>query len=179
MMELARDFDEFFGSLIARGVEFLIVGAYALAFHGVPRFTGDIHILIRPTLDNARSLLEALTDFGFPGHGLHRSAHAGPADGRRTDADPRHEHGLRCHLGGGVGRTGSRTLRDPGVAVHRAARVHSQQAGGGATEGPGRSRGAGGTRAVAAGMTCASSVLRDSAVRAHPPCSAQPRGVAR
>jgi len=39
-MDLAPDFDEFVGSLIAHGVEFLIVGAYALAFHGAPRFTG-------------------------------------------------------------------------------------------------------------------------------------------
>ena len=54
MVELASDFDEFFGSLIAHGVEFVIVGAYALAFHGVPRFTGDIDILIRPTAENAR-----------------------------------------------------------------------------------------------------------------------------
>ena len=40
-MDLAPDFDEFIGSLIAREVEFLIVGAYALAFHGAPRYTGD------------------------------------------------------------------------------------------------------------------------------------------
>lgn len=66
MVELASDFDEFFGSLIAHGVEFVIVGAYALAFHGVPRFTGDIDVLIRPTTENARQLLSALADFGFP-----------------------------------------------------------------------------------------------------------------
>jgi hypothetical protein len=66
MVELAPDFDEFFGYLIARGVEFLVVGAYALAFHGVPRFTGDIDVLIRPTLANGTRLLEALADFGFP-----------------------------------------------------------------------------------------------------------------
>ncbi len=41
-MELAPDFDEFFSSLIAHGVEFLVVGAYALAYHGAPRFSGDI-----------------------------------------------------------------------------------------------------------------------------------------
>ena len=53
MTELAPDFDEFFGSLIASGVEFLVVGAYALAFHGAPRFTGDIDVFVRPTLENA------------------------------------------------------------------------------------------------------------------------------
>ena len=65
-MDLAPDFDEFIGSLTAHGVEFVIVGAYALAFHGAPRFTGDLDILIRPTRENAARLLEALTAFGFP-----------------------------------------------------------------------------------------------------------------
>ena len=53
-MDLAPDFDEFIGSLIVHGAEFLIVGAYALAFHGAPRFTGDLDILIRPTVEDMR-----------------------------------------------------------------------------------------------------------------------------
>ncbi len=65
-MDLAPDFDEFIGSLTAHGVEFVVVGAYALAFHGAPRFTGDLDILVRPTLDNAKRLLSALDAFGFP-----------------------------------------------------------------------------------------------------------------
>lgn len=65
-MEMAPDFDEFIGSLTAHGVEFLIVGAYALAFHGAPRFTGDLDVLIKPALDNAERLLSAVRDFGFP-----------------------------------------------------------------------------------------------------------------
>lgn len=65
-MELAPDFDEFFSSLIAHRVEFLVVGAYALAFHGAPRFTGDIDVLVRPTTENAERLLAALVSFGFP-----------------------------------------------------------------------------------------------------------------
>jgi hypothetical protein len=65
-MELAPDFDEFFSSLIAHEVEFLIVGSYALAYHGAPRFTGDIDVFIRPALDNARRVLAALEAFGFP-----------------------------------------------------------------------------------------------------------------
>jgi hypothetical protein len=52
-MDLASDFDEFIGSLNGHGVEFLIVGAYALAFHGAPRFTGGLDLFVRPTLDNA------------------------------------------------------------------------------------------------------------------------------
>lgn len=65
-MELAPDFDEFFGSLIGCGVEFLVVGGYALAFHGAPRFTGDIDVLVSPTVANANRLLAALRTFGFP-----------------------------------------------------------------------------------------------------------------
>ena len=65
-MDLAPDFDEFIGSLTAHGVEFVIVGAYALAFHGAPRFTGVLDVLVRPTLDNAARLLTALEAFGFP-----------------------------------------------------------------------------------------------------------------
>ena len=70
MVELAPDFDEFFDLLIARGVEILVVGDYALAIHGAPRFTGDIDVFIRPTLDNAERLLGAVTDFGFPTAGV-------------------------------------------------------------------------------------------------------------
>jgi hypothetical protein len=65
-MELAPDYDEFFGSLTAHEVEFLVVGAYALAFHGAPRFTGDIDVFVRPTAGNAARLLAALESFGFP-----------------------------------------------------------------------------------------------------------------
>ncbi len=69
-MEVAPDFDEFIGCLTAHGVDFVIVGAYALAFHGAPRFTGDLDVLIRPTRDNAQRLLNALDAFGFPSTGL-------------------------------------------------------------------------------------------------------------
>lgn len=65
-MNLAPDFDEFCALLIARSVEFVIVGAHALAFHGAPRFTGDLDILVRPTSENGERLLNAITAFGFP-----------------------------------------------------------------------------------------------------------------
>src|SRR5262245_16919859 len=45
------------------GVEVGGGGAYALAFHGAPRFTGDLDVLARPTLDNAKRLLVALESF--------------------------------------------------------------------------------------------------------------------
>ena len=65
-MDLAPDFDEFCALLRDHHVEFVIVGAYALAFHGAPRFTGELDILIRPTTDNAERLIGALHAFGFP-----------------------------------------------------------------------------------------------------------------
>jgi len=70
-MDLAPDFDDFIGSLIANSVDFLIVGAYALALHGAPRFTGDLDILVRPTRENAERLLRAVSAFGFPVTDLH------------------------------------------------------------------------------------------------------------
>jgi len=41
-----------------------------MAFHGVPRFTGDVDVLVRPTKENAKRLLAALDDFGFSSLGL-------------------------------------------------------------------------------------------------------------
>ena len=61
-----RDFVEMLSVLSEGGVEFLIVGAHALAAHGVPRATGDLDIWIRPTVDNARRVLKALVVFGAP-----------------------------------------------------------------------------------------------------------------
>lgn len=65
-MTLALDFDEFCALLTAQGVEFVIIGAHALAFHGAPRFTGDLDIFVRPTEENGRRLLAAIAAFGFP-----------------------------------------------------------------------------------------------------------------
>jgi hypothetical protein len=64
-MELQNDFEDLCASLNGRSVDYLIVGGYALAFHGAPRFTGDIDIFVRPAPDNIDRLLTALGDFGF------------------------------------------------------------------------------------------------------------------
>ena len=65
-MDLAPDFDEFCGLLLAHRVEFVIVGAYALALHGAPRATGDLDIYVKPTEENGRRLIAAIAAFGFP-----------------------------------------------------------------------------------------------------------------
>ena len=69
-MDLQPDFKELLALFNARRVEYLIVGAYALAFHGAPRYTGDIDLLVRPAPDNAKAILAALADFGFASLGL-------------------------------------------------------------------------------------------------------------
>mgnify|MGYP000854768508 CR=1 FL=1 len=69
-MEIQKDFRELLAFFNAREVEYIIVGAYALAFHGVPRFTGDIAIYVRPSRENAKKILQALTDLGFGFLGL-------------------------------------------------------------------------------------------------------------
>jgi len=51
-------------------VEYLIVGGYALAFHGAPRFTGDLDIFVKPDAVNAQRILTALVAFGFASVGL-------------------------------------------------------------------------------------------------------------
>src|SRR3954467_2658797 len=56
---------EFIALLNSHEVEYLVVGDYAVAFHGHPRFTGDIDFLIRPTAENAKRTLDAIRDFGF------------------------------------------------------------------------------------------------------------------
>jgi hypothetical protein len=59
------DFRDFILALNSNKVEYVIVGSFALAFHGHPRATGDIDIWIRPTSLNAQAALKALKDFGF------------------------------------------------------------------------------------------------------------------
>lgn len=64
------DFEELLACLTARSVRFVVVGGHALAFHGRPRFTKDLDLLVEPSPGNARNLVLALSDFGFGGVGL-------------------------------------------------------------------------------------------------------------
>jgi hypothetical protein len=63
---LNQDYKDMLSALIKRRVDFVIVGAYAMAAHGYPRATGDIDIFVKPTRENAGRILEALGDFGAP-----------------------------------------------------------------------------------------------------------------
>jgi hypothetical protein len=64
-MEIPKDFKELLGLFGAHKVEYLIVGGYALAFYGAPRFTGDIDLLVKADSENAKRILGALEEFGF------------------------------------------------------------------------------------------------------------------
>lgn len=64
-MNLADDFSEFLRCLIARDVRFLVVGGHAVSFHGYPRFTHDVDVVVLPEERNVEALLAALLDFGF------------------------------------------------------------------------------------------------------------------
>ena len=64
-MKTHPDFVDFITALNRNRVEYVIVGAYALAYHGHPRATGDIDFWINPTAENANLLLGALKEFGF------------------------------------------------------------------------------------------------------------------
>lgn len=63
---LNQDYKEMLQCLQKHGVDFVIVGAYALAAYGLPRATGDIDIFIRPSSEHAHKVMTALRDFGAP-----------------------------------------------------------------------------------------------------------------
>jgi hypothetical protein len=63
---LNEDFRDLLVLFADAGVEFVIVGAYALAFHGAPRASGDIDVFVRPSAENARRVIAALGRFGAP-----------------------------------------------------------------------------------------------------------------
>lgn len=69
-MELDPNFAEFIESLHAHDARFLIVGGYAVAFHGHPRFTADLDVWILVDEENAQAVVDALADFGFADAGL-------------------------------------------------------------------------------------------------------------
>jgi len=67
---LSKDFKEFIELLNENKVRYLVVGGYAVAFHGHPRYTKDLDIWIELSLDNANKILNALKKFGFGSLGL-------------------------------------------------------------------------------------------------------------
>ncbi len=69
-MVLSPDFREFIQSLNDNGVRYLVVGGYAVAFYGYPRYTKDLDVWIEMSEENARRMVKALDQFGFGSLGL-------------------------------------------------------------------------------------------------------------
>ncbi|MCA9995498.1 MAG: hypothetical protein KDE56_07120 [Anaerolineales bacterium] len=64
-MILNQDFKEFVQSLNSNNVRYLVVGGYAVAFHGYPRYTKDLDVWIWIDQQNAKNIVRALDEFGF------------------------------------------------------------------------------------------------------------------
>lgn len=71
-MEVSPDLKELLALFRSRGVECVVVGAHALALHGLPRFTADLDLLLNRSEENADRVLAALGDFGFADLGISR-----------------------------------------------------------------------------------------------------------
>ncbi len=62
---LNKDFREFIALLNSNGVKYLLVGGYAIAFHGHPRYTKDLDIWLELSEENAKNTIKAISEFGF------------------------------------------------------------------------------------------------------------------
>jgi len=69
-MVLNKEFKEFIELLNVNNVKYLIVGGYAVGFHGYPRYTKDLDVWILVSYENAENIIEALKQFGFGSLGL-------------------------------------------------------------------------------------------------------------
>jgi hypothetical protein len=71
-MPLSKDLREFVALLNSKRVDYLVFGAFAVSYHGFPRYTADLDLLVRPEPENAKRLLllNALTEFGFGSLGI-------------------------------------------------------------------------------------------------------------
>lgn len=65
MIEFPKDFKEFLQLLNSKEIEYLVIGGYAVGYHGYPRATGDLDIWIAIYEKNAIKMIEALKEFGF------------------------------------------------------------------------------------------------------------------
>lgn len=69
-MILSDDFEDFLKLLNQYHVQYLVVGGYAMAFHGKPRFTGDLDVWINISEDNSLKMVSVINDFGFASLGF-------------------------------------------------------------------------------------------------------------
>jgi hypothetical protein len=86
---LNSDYRDMLSILKEEGVDFVVVGAYALAAHGFPRATGDLDVLVAPTAENSRRVLAGLKRFGSPTAGLAEDTFAQPGTIFQVGVAPR------------------------------------------------------------------------------------------
>jgi len=65
MLTLHNDFADFLRLLNERSVRYIVVGGYAVAYHGYPRYTGDLDVFVEASSENADRLVEVYGEFGF------------------------------------------------------------------------------------------------------------------
>jgi hypothetical protein len=65
MIPLPRDFEDFLRLLNTNAIKYLVIGGYAVAYHGYVRHTGDLDIFVELSASNAAKLAHALREFGF------------------------------------------------------------------------------------------------------------------
>ena len=88
----------------SNGVEYLVVGAFAVAFHGFPRYTGDLDLLVRPSKENASRVLRALDQFGFGNLGIQAEDLQSPGKVIQLGAQPNRIDLLTAISGVGASR---------------------------------------------------------------------------
>lgn len=65
MERVEKDYEELLRSFNKHKVKYCIVGAFAVAFYAKPRYTKDMDIMVEPSIENARRIIDALNEFGF------------------------------------------------------------------------------------------------------------------
>jgi predicted nucleotidyltransferase len=87
-MNIHEDFEEFLRFLNEEKVEFVVVGGYAVAFHGYVRATNDMDLFFKNTKDNILKICRALGNFGIPTRGEHKKEFADPGSIIRVGVHP-------------------------------------------------------------------------------------------
>lgn len=87
-LELPNDFKEFLRLLRARGVEYLVVGGWAVIYHGYPRATDDLDVWIALSPTNAERIVSVFREFGFDVPALSRDLFLKPDSLVRIGVEP-------------------------------------------------------------------------------------------
>ena len=140
-MELQKDLREFIELLNSHDVKYLIVGGFAVAYHGYPRTTGDIDFFIEVSEENARKLTVVLDQFGFAGLGLTEKDFLDPGTIIQLGYPPNRIDLVTSISGVAFASAWSRRLRPgrrDGHVLHRQTDALGQQGGCWKAEGPRR-----------------------------------------